>query len=95
MKHTIEIKVEQYYLLPILRALVHSIIFHRSFADITPVEVDLLNSTYCKCDYDVEMSTMIETKLKDFSKQFLNNFNKNQTLVYLAINTVLDVLFEI
>jgi len=83
MKHNLDVSVEQYYLKDVLRALVHSILFHRSFADIVPIDVYIqpLNITYVRCDYDDAMDRLIEARISDFCKLFISDlYRHKQTL---------------
>ncbi|KAJ3217308.1 hypothetical protein HK099_005521 [Clydaea vesicula] len=77
-----DLTVEQYYIRDVLRALIHSIIFHRSFNELIPLEVhvDLLNVTYVKID-DPEVEKMIQEKIANFTKSFINNSKQGQILI--------------
>ncbi|KAJ3046978.1 hypothetical protein HK097_000349, partial [Rhizophlyctis rosea] len=60
----LELVVDRYYLKDVLRAVLHSIIFHRSFEVIRPREVDIeqLGVTYV-CSEDAEVENTIEDKV--------------------------------
>ncbi|KAI9325869.1 hypothetical protein DFJ73DRAFT_867997 [Zopfochytrium polystomum] len=67
--HTIDLTADRYYLSNALKAILHSIIFHRGFVATKPVEVtvDALDVTYVKVE-DPEVSKLIDEKVLVFIK---------------------------
>lgn len=63
----IKLTVDRFYLASLLKALLHSIIFHRGFAITKPVEVTVesLDITYAKVD-DPETSRLIDDRVAGF-----------------------------
>lgn len=56
---TVDLALDRYYLVPVLKALLHTILFHRRFTSVErPVQVDLdaLGVTYVRLD-DPEVHT--------------------------------------
>ncbi|KAI8904197.1 hypothetical protein DFJ77DRAFT_481003 [Powellomyces hirtus] len=65
----LELTVDRYYLSAVLKALLHSILFHRRFTSERPVDVDIdaLNVTYARLE-DVEVERAVEDKVRSFER---------------------------
>ncbi|KAJ3156378.1 hypothetical protein HDU89_004160 [Geranomyces variabilis] len=65
----LDLTVDRYYLAAVLRALLHSILFHRRFTSERPVDVDIdaLNVTYARLE-DVEVERAVDDKVRAFER---------------------------
>ncbi|KAI8621061.1 autophagy-related protein [Chytriomyces sp. MP71] len=73
MNFELPLSIDRYYLTAVLRAVVHSVFFHRSFMLTRPVEVSLdsLDITYIRVD-DSEMERTIDDRIAQFVKSLDN-----------------------
>ncbi|TPX69629.1 hypothetical protein SpCBS45565_g02265 [Spizellomyces sp. 'palustris'] len=80
----VELVVDRYYLAAVMKALLHSILFHRRFTSERPMEIDLdaLNVTYARLE-DPELERAVDEKVRMFDKALepLSGRNKGQIAV--------------
>ncbi|KAI9206466.1 autophagy-related protein [Polychytrium aggregatum] len=67
----LDLTIERYYLKDVLRAIIHSILFHRSFSMTRPkdADIELLNIVYPRLD-DPEIERLVEEKVAAFLRAF-------------------------
>ncbi|KAI9094301.1 hypothetical protein DFS34DRAFT_651988 [Phlyctochytrium arcticum] len=75
----LEITVDRYYMTSVLKALLHSILFHRRFTSEMPQDVDLdrLDITYAKLS-DPEVETIVDEKVRQFDRAMEPGAGKNK-----------------
>ncbi|KAI8827290.1 uncharacterized protein EV422DRAFT_563375 [Fimicolochytrium jonesii] len=65
----IELTIDRYYLGTVLKALLHSVLFHRTFSSERPIDIDVdsLSVTYARLE-NAEADRAVEEKVRDFER---------------------------
>lgn len=83
----IELEIERFYIKDTLRALLHSILFHRTFDSIRPIEgiIESLDVTYCKMKDAPSIDDSIDLKLVEIVQIIDSNPNAKQFQLVLCM----------